>query len=78
MCVSDPLPLGQGEYGALPETTLSLLRNPPRVQRLGKGGVADLLLQKGGPVFEMGQCSVIIVKDMAILLRTAPLRTSIR
>ena len=44
----------------------------------GKGGVADLLLQKDGPVVEMGQCSVIIVKDMAISVRTVHLRTSTR
>ena len=40
--------------------------------------MAGLLLQKGGPVVEMDLCSVIVVKDMAISLRIAPLRTSIR
>ncbi len=39
--------------------------------------MVDLLLQKGSPIVEMGQCSVIVVKDMAISLRTVPLRTSI-
>ncbi len=73
-----PLPLGQGETGALTERTLSLLPIPPHVHHPGKGGVANLLLQKDGTVVEMGQCSVIIVKDMAIFLRTVPLMTSIR
>ncbi len=58
--------------------TLSLLPIPPRVHRPGKGDMADLLLQKGCPVVEMGQSSVTTVKDMVILLRTFPLRTSIR
>ncbi len=33
--------------------------------------MADLLLQKGGPVVKMSQYSVIAVKDMVISLRTA-------
>ncbi len=40
--------------------------------------MADLLLQKGGPVVEMGQYSVTAVNDMVISQRTVPLRTSIR
>ena len=40
--------------------------------------MADLLLQKVSPVVEMGRCSVIVAKDMAISLRIASLRTSIR
>ncbi len=39
---------------------------PSRAHCPERGGIADLLLQKGGPVVEMGQCSVIDVKDMAI------------
>ncbi len=77
VCVSDHLPLDQGELGARTGRTLSLLSIPPRVHGPGKGAVADLLLQKGGPVVEMGQCSVTAVKDMVISLRTVPLRTSI-
>ena len=70
--------MGQGEQGALTGRTLSLLPIPLCIHHPGKGVLANLLLQNGGPVGEMGQCSVIIVKDMAILLRTVPLRTSIR
>ncbi len=70
-----PLHLGQGELGARTGRTLSLLPIPPRVHHPGKGGVADFLLQKGGPIIKMGQCSVIVVKDMVISLRTVPLRT---
>ncbi len=75
---NDRLPLGQGELGAQTGTTLSVLPIPRRVDCPGKIGMANLLLQKGGPVVEMGQCCVTAVKDMVISLRTVPLRTSIR
>ncbi len=74
VCGNDHLPLGQGKLGR----TLSLLPIPNRVHHSRKGGVADLLLQKGGPVVEMDLSSVTDVKDMVISQRTAPLRTSIR
>ena len=78
MCVNNPLPLGQGELGAETERTLSLLPIPPRVHHRGKGGTADLLLQKDSPIVEMGRCSVSAVKAMVILQRTVTLKVSIR
>ncbi len=78
VCVNDHLPLGQDELGARTGRTLSLLPIPPHVHCPGKGGMADLLLQKGGPIVETGQCGVTAVKDMVISLRTVPLRSSIR
>ncbi len=61
-CVNEHLPLGQGKLGERTGRTLSLLAIPPRIHHPGKGGMADLLLQNGGPVVKMCQCSVITVK----------------
>ncbi len=66
MCGNSHLPLGQSELGAQIGRTLSLLLIPPHVHHSGKGGMADLLLQKGGPVIKMDHHSVTTVKGMAI------------
>ena len=50
----------------------------PRDHHPERGGVAVLLLQKGGPVVEMGPCSATDAKDTAFSQRTVPLRISIR
>ncbi len=76
VCENGHLP--QSELGAQIGRTLNLLPIPPCVHHSGKGGRADLLLQKGAPVVKMSRHSVIAIKDMVISLGTLPLRISIR
>ncbi len=78
VCGNSYLPLDQSELGAQIGRTQSLWPILPRVHYPGKGGGADLLLQKGGPIVDINLLSVITVKGIAILLATVHLRISKR
>ncbi len=77
VCGNGHLPLSQSELEAQIGRTLSLLPIPPHVHRPGKGGAANLLLQKGCPTVEMDHCNATAVKGMAISPRIVRLGISI-
>ncbi len=67
VCGSSHLLLGQGELGTQIGSKLDLLPIHLRVHYPGKGGMVNLLLQKGDPAFEMDHPSVSAVRGMGIL-----------